>query len=251
MNGRDDLQRRTQQRYADLARCESSSRDKEAGKLEPIEQAKSNGYTEGELSCVPPGAIMGMGCGNPTAMADLRPAETVLDIGCGGGLDVFLAANAVGNNGRVIGIDPTPQMVERARENARHGDYPNVRFEQGEVEHLPIEDESVDVVISNCVLNHCLDKPAAFREIRRVLKPDGRMQIADLVTIGEFSQDAFEDPVWGAWLSVASGRQVYLDAIRKAGFTDIRVVSRGPFKMAEVDPRLAGKIESIQVAARP
>lgn len=244
----EDLKKGMESRYARLAKGDPCC-ERERGKLEPVEQAKSLGYSEAELSLVPSGAIMGMGCGNPIALADLRSGETVLDVGCGGGLDAFLAANAVGETGQVLGVDSTLQMVERARENARGSGYQNVKFEQGEAEHLPLEDACVDVVISNCVLNHSRDKVLAFREILRVLKPGGRMHVADLVTTGEFPKEAYDDAIWGAWLTIASGKQVYLDAIQKAGFRDIRMHSHGSFAMAEADTRLAGRIESIRVSA--
>lgn len=244
----EDIHDRLQSQYAGLAKGESCY-ERERRKLEPVEQAISLGYSESELSLVPADAIMGMGCGNPIALADLRSGETVLDVGCGGGLDAFLAANAVGETGQVLGVDSTLQMVERARENARGGAYGNVRFEQGELEHLPLEDGCVDVVISNCVVNHCPDKLAAFKEILRVMKPGGRMHVTDLVTTGEFPQEAYDDPIWGAWLTIASCKQVYLDAIQKAGFRDIRMHSHGSFAMAEADTRLAGRIESISVSA--
>lgn len=250
VNDHEELRQRAQRRYAGIASGAASSREREPGRLEPIEQAKSLGYTEAELSHVPAGAIMGMGCGNPTALADLRPGETVLDVGCGGGLDAFLAANAVGKTGHVFGVDATPQMIEKARENAQAGGYDNTTFEQGEVEHLPLKEGCVDVVISNCVLNHCPDKRAAFEEILRVLKPGGRMHLTDLVTCGEFPRVVFGDPVWGAWLAVASAGQEYLDGIRQAGFRDIHISSQGPFGMAEADPRLAGRIENIRAVAR-
>lgn len=199
---------------------------------------------------MPTGAIMGMGCGNPNAIAELQAGERVLDVGCGGGLDAFLAAKAVGQTGQVLGVDSTPEMIERARKNAREGGYGNVRFEQGAVEHLPVEAVCIDVVISNCVLNHCPDKTVAFKEILRVLKPGGRMYVADLVTTGQFSEEAYDDAIWGAWLAIASCRQEYLDAIQKAGFRDIKVRSENSFAMAEADPRLTGNIESILISAR-
>ena len=240
---------RMESRYASMAKGDSSC-ERERGKLGPAEQAKSLGYSEVELSVVPSGAIMGMGCGNPTAFAELRPGETVLDVGCGGGLDAFLAANTVGETGQVLGVDSTPQMVEKARENALGCGYGNVRFEQGQVEHLPLGDACVDVVISNCVLNHCPDKLVALKEILRVLRPGGRMHITDLVTTGKFPREAYDDPIWGAWLTMASGKHEYLDAVQKAGFRDIKVQSHGSFAMAEADPRLAGRIENISVSAR-
>jgi len=120
---------------------------------------------------------------------------------------------------------------------------------RGAVEHLPLGDGCVDVVISNCVVNHCPDKLAAFKEILRVMRPGGRMHVTDLVTTGEFPREAYDDPIWGAWLTMASGKQEYLDAIQKAGFRDIKVHSHGSFAMAEADTRLAGRIENISVSA--
>jgi ubiquinone/menaquinone biosynthesis C-methylase UbiE len=217
---------------------------------DPMKHAKSIGYTDEQLASVPAVAVQGMGCGNPTALAALRPGETVLDLGCGGGLDVFLAARRVGPEGKVIGIDAKAEMIEKARENARKGGYPHVEFHVGCVEQLPFPDDSIDVVISNCVLNYCRDKVAAFREVLRVLRAGGRICIADLVTVGEFPESILNDRVWGDWLRSASGEEEYLNAIRAAGFKDVLVASRGTFGMAESDDRLAGRIVNIQVAAR-
>jgi arsenite methyltransferase len=221
----------------------------QSGRLDPVEKAKSIGYTDAQLASVPAGAVMGLGCGNPAALAGLQPGQSVLDIGCGGGLDAFLAARAVGKTGRVFGVDPTPEMIQKAEENARRDDYPNLQFKQGSVERLPLADDSIDVVISNCVINHCTDKLSAFREIHRVLRPGGKMCIADLVVIGPIPQDLLQDLLWGAWLAAASGRQEYLDAIDKARFRNVAVSSQGLFGTAQADPRLAGKIESLQITA--
>ena len=140
------------------------------------------GYDETELSSVPEGANLGLGCGNPVALASLAAGETVVDLGSGAGFDCFLAAERVGPEGRVIGVDMTPEMLERARENARKGGYGNVEFRLGEIEALPVPDASVDVVISNCVLNLSGDRPRVLAEVRRVLKPGGRAMISDLVS---------------------------------------------------------------------
>lgn len=240
---------RVRDQYGNLAKGAAPSSQGQGGRLDPVEKARSIGYTDAQLALVPAGAVMGLGCGNPTAVAGLQPGQTVLDIGCGGGLDAFLAARAVGKTGKVFGVDPTPEMIQKAADNARRGDYPNLQFKQGSVERLPIADDSIDVVISNCVINHSPDKLSAFREIRRVLRPGGRMCIADLVVGCPVTPDLLQDPLWGVWLAAASGRQEYVAAIEKAGFQNVAVSSQGLFGTAQADPRLAGKIENLQITA--
>jgi SAM-dependent methyltransferase len=182
------------------------------------------GYAEEQLSAVPEGANLGLGCGNPTAIDALRPGETVLDLGSGAGMDAFLAARQVGPGGRVIGVDMTDAMLEKARENARKVGVTNVEFRKGQIEYLPIEDESVDAIVSNCVINLSPEKDRVFREAFRVLRPGGRMMISDLVLERPIPSeimgtvDAYLGCVGGASL-----RAEYLETIEKAGFGEVRV----------------------------
>jgi arsenite methyltransferase len=182
------------------------------------------GYSAAEMAAVPEGSNMGLGCGNPQAIAALQPGETVLDLGSGGGFDCFLAARQVGETGRVIGVDMTPEMLSQARDNAQKGGYTNVEFRLGEIEHLPVADRSVDVVISNCVINLSPDKPQVYREIYRALRPGGRIAVSDVVATKplparvQSSLDAHCGCVAGAAL-VPDLEQMLADT----GFADVRV----------------------------
>ena len=214
------------------------------------DQCLAVGYTEADLLLVPELAILGVGCGNPTALADLTEGETVLDLGSGAGIDVFLAAKKVGQNGRVIGVDITEDMVARGRQLAREHGFGNVEFRQGDIEQLPVDSATVDVVISNCVINLTPDKLASFKEVYRVIKPGGRMLIADLVTEGPLPPDVQASAAaWADCLAGTMAKEAYLDTIRRAGFADVAVVSESPYEPPGMDGRLQGKILSVKVRA--
>jgi len=196
------------------------------------EISKKIGYTEEELKAIPEGANLGLGCGNPVALASLREGETVLDLGSGPGLDCFLAANKVGKKGRVIGIDMTPEMVEKAEENAKKGNYKNVEFRLGEIEKIPVADNSVDVVISNCVINLSPDKRSVFREAFRVLKPGGRLMISDIVLLEELP-DVIKNSI-EAYVGCLSGaiiKDEYIKAIKMAGFQEVKIIDETSFPL--------------------
>ena len=188
------------------------------------------GYTDAEVRSVPEGADLGLGCGNPVALASLKEGDIVLDLGSGAGFDCFLAANKVGNTGKVIGVDMTPEMLEKARENARNGNYENVEFRLGEIENLPVADSYVDVVLSNCVINLSPDKEKVFEEAFRVLKPGGKLMVADIVILKELP-DAIRNSV-AAYIGCLSGatmRDEYVEAVRSAGFNEVRIIEETSF----------------------
>ena len=190
------------------------------------------GYAEHELDAVPEAANLGLGCGNPIAVASLKEGETVLDLGSGAGLDCFLAARIVGEKGKVIGVDMTPEMIEKARENAKRGDYANVEFRLGEIENLPVDDNSVDVVISNCVVNLAPDKGRVFAQTYRVLKPGGRVMISDLVLLRQLPESVKGSV--SAYVGCISGAIVkhrYLEAIEAAGFKEVNVREETSFSV--------------------
>ena len=201
--------------------------------IAPSEDISKNiGYSEDEMNAVPQGANLGLGCGNPIALTSIKEGETVLDLGSGAGFDSFLAASRVGPTGRVIGVDMTSEMINKARENAAKGSYSNVQFRQGELEDLPVEDNSVDVVISNCVINLVPDKKKAFIEAFRVLKPGGRLMVSDLVKRQELP-DSIRKSIEGyvGCISGAAMKDAYLDVIRSAGFDEVAVIEESPFSL--------------------
>ena len=191
---------------------------------------KVAGYSDQELKCIPEGANLGLGCGNPVAFSAIKGGDVVLDLGSGAGVDCFLASNIVGERGCVIGVDMTPEMVERAKANAQHNGYRNVDFRLGEIEKLPVESASVDVIISNCVINLSTDKPGVFQEAWRVLKPGGRLMVSDIVLLEDLpaylsgSVEAYAGCIAGA-----VRKEEYLDAIKEAGFEEISVVGESHF----------------------
>jgi arsenite methyltransferase len=192
--------------------------------VQPPDQSKMLGYSEADLAAVGDGADLGLGCGNPTAIASLRPGETVVDLGSGGGFDAFLAARAVGPAGRVIGVDMTPEMITRARTNARKLQATNVEFRLGEIEHLPVADGTVDVILSNCVINLSPEKSAVFREAFRVLRVGGRLAISDVVAIAPIP---LELQTQAAALAGCIAGAALVDDVKRmladAGFTSIEV----------------------------
>ncbi len=198
--------------------------------------AKSIGYTDEELKSVPEESNLALGCGNPTALASLKEGEVVLDLGSGAGFDCFLAANRIGPKGKVIGVDMTPEMIEKARENAKNNGIENVEFRPGEIESLPVEDNSVDVVISNCVINLSADKPSVFQEIYRVLKPGGRVAISDIALLKELPQKIRENAE--AYVSCLAGAILvdeYKKLVESSGLKEIKITEKNVSGCVETD----------------
>jgi ubiquinone/menaquinone biosynthesis C-methylase UbiE len=185
----------------------------------------ARGYSPEELAGIPEEANLGLGCGNPTALADLGPGMTVLDLGSGAGVDVFLAAQKVGPEGRAIGVDMTPDMIARAREIAASQGIGNAEFRLGEIEHLPVESGTVDRIISNCVINLAPDKSKVFAEAYRVLKPGGKLIVSDIVSQGEIPAEVRQNlEQWAGCVAGAMDRADYLETIRHCGFREVQVL---------------------------
>jgi arsenite methyltransferase len=226
-----DIKKEVKKRYGKLAKASSSCcGPAKAGCCNTAPSAKELsaevGYSIKELASIPEGANLGLGCGNPIALASLKAGETVLDLGSGGGIDCFLAARQVGPGGRVIGVDMTPEMIRLARENVAKSGLQNVEFRQGEIENLPLADGSVDAAISNCVINLSPDKERVFREVYRVLKPGGRMMVSDIVLNGELPEKIRDSAAaYTGCVGGALQREEYLAAIANAGFTQVEIVA--------------------------
>jgi len=185
------------------------------------------GYSEEDVDSVPEGANMGLGCGNPMAIASLKPGETVVDLGSGGGFDCFLAAKEVGGTGKVIGVDMTSDMISRARKNAEKMGTRNVEFRLGEIEHLPVADNSADIIMSNCVINLSPDKPSVYRDAYRVLKPGGRLAITDIVATAPLPDEIRNDlALLSACVGGAATIEDTVDMLKQAGFHDIKITPK-------------------------
>ncbi len=249
----DEIKRVVRQSYAKVARntgsCCGPSEDQRA----VMNTSEAIGYSEEELAAVPEDANMGLGCGNPTAIASLNNGEVVLDLGAGGGFDCFLAAKKVGAKGRVIGVDMTPEMIEKARANARKGGYKNVEFRLGEIENLPVADSSVDVIISNCVINLVPEKKRVFEEAFRVLRPGGRVIISDIVLLRKLPEEIMNSI--SAYVGCVAGAMMkddYLKAIKNSGFEGVRVLkeNRFPVQVALSAPAASEAIQPIRMTKK-
>src|SRR3989338_2404712 len=208
--------------------------------------AKVSGYSDEELSSIPEEANLGLSCGNPVAIASLQEGETVLDLGSGAGIDCFLAANRVGDRGRVIGIDMTPEMIERARENARKGNFKNVEFRLGYIENLLVEDNSIDVVISNCVINLAPDKSRVFKEIYRVLKPGGRMIVSDIVLTGKLpSRIKNNVNAYVGCIAGAVQMDDYLKMIEDAGLSSSAILQKSNSNCLDSNDPIAKRADKV------
>ena len=227
----DEIRQAVRESYGEIAKagtagcgCAPSSCCGSGNTSTPEDISVALGYSSDDVSTVPEGANMGLGCGNPQAIASLQPGETVLDLGSGGGFDCFLAASAVGERGRVIGVDMTPEMIHKARENAAKAGLDNVEFRLGEIEHLPIADRSVDVIISNCVINLSPEKPGVFEEVFRILKGGGRLAVTDVVATAPLPEEGKENlELYTGCISGAAHVDELKSMLEEVGFTDIRI----------------------------
>jgi SAM-dependent methyltransferase len=238
----EEIKRSVRKGYAKIARQDTSpcgGSESCCGSSGAETISKQIGYTEEDLKNAPEGANLGLGCGNPVALASLKEGEVVLDLGSGAGFDCFLAAKRVGKEGKVIGVDMTPEMIERARENARKDNYENVEFRLGEIENLPAADHSVDVVISNCVINLSPDKRRVFQEAFRVLRPGGRLMVSDIVLLKELPA-AIKNSIeaYVGCLSGAISKEDYVNALKYAGFQQVEIVEETgfPIELMANDP---------------
>ena len=251
----EEVQKTVRERYGKIAKESSSCccGDSKANlKLSPCcgnsstmvgSISKQVGYTDADINAVPEGANLGLGCGNPIALASLKKGEIVLDLGSGGGFDCFLASEKVGAKGKVIGVDMTAEMLDKSRENARNGGYKNVEFRLGEIENLPVADNSMDVIISNCVINLSNNKKRVFEEAFRVLKPGGRLMVSDIVVLKDLpdfireSIDAYIGCVAGAMQ-----KDEYLKAIRAPGFEKVKVMREDKYPLDDFIDDPAAKV---------
>ncbi len=233
----ENIKKEVRKRYAKVAKsngsgcgCGASVSCCSAPSNEQI--SKMIGYSDEEMGSVPDGANLGLGCGNPTALASLKEGERVLDLGSGAGFDCFLAAKKVGAQGKVVGVDMTPEMLDKARANAKKGGYSNVEFRLGEIENLPVADNSIDVIVSNCVINLAPNKKRVFEEAYRVLAPNGRMMVSDIVLLKPLP-DAVQKSVeaYAACIAGAETKDKYLEQIQSAGFQQVTVLEEHTYPL--------------------
>lgn len=251
-----DIRKAVREAYARTVKQQNSCCDTSTCGCCSSTSARDNsrriGYSDTEIDIVPEGSNLGLGCGNPTALASLKEGETVLDLGYGAGFDCFIAAGRVGKNGKVIGVDMTPEMLEKARENATKGGYTNVEFRLAEIENLPVTNNSVDVIISNCVINLSTDKPQVFREAYRVLKPGGRLMVSDIIltkTLPAELRNSMES--YANCIAGASLKSDYLDAIEKAGFKNIEIVEESTVAAKNIISDFTAKMIAVNLEPTP
>ena len=249
------IKEHVKKRYSELAKrncssCSSSCNSSSSCGIPPQYVAWKVGYSPGDIENLPEDSLLGLGCGNPVALASLKKGETVLDLGSGAGIDAFLASKMVGPSGRVIGIDMTKEMIVRAKAIASEQGYTNVEFRLGEIENIPVEDGTVDVIISNCVINLAPDKLKVFKEAYRVLKPNGRLMVSDLVLETDLPEEFRNSyDAWAECIAGALEKSDYLNKIVRVGFKEVKVVSQKPYTI-NINPVLKGKIVSINVKAQ-
>ena len=255
MENKEEIRQAVREGYAEVARQSNSCCSPKSNKanssgcncsnsVSSDSVAKQVGYSDQELAEVPEGANLGLGCGNPIALASLKPGEVVLDLGSGAGFDAFLASPRVGPKGKVIGVDMTPEMLDKARSNQVKGNYKNVEFRLGEIENLPVADNSVDVIISNCVINLSVDKPRVFAEAFRVLKPNGRLMVSDIVILKELPEIVQKSiAAYIGCVAGAAAKSEYLGMIEKAGFSQVKVVQEDVYPVEGlVEDAVAGNL---------
>jgi arsenite methyltransferase len=236
MKSAKEIKEAVKQKYGSIARQKSSCCGETSSCCNSGTTRLTTGYDGLEMEALPEEADLGLGCGFPTRSAGFQEGQTVVDLGSGAGVDCFLAAKAVGPTGKVIGIDMTTEMIEKARTNAKSKNYANVEFRLGELESLPVEDDSVDVVISNCVLNLVPDKEKAFAEIFRILKPNGYFVISDVVYVGEMPKQIQEKlELWTGCLAGALPEDKYLQMMRKVGFQSLQILSETKYDQYATD----------------
>ncbi len=243
-----DIKEKVREKYGKVALLqETCCMPGECGCGTPVDAAEMTGYNSKELASVPQASILGAGCGAPLGFTDVKEGEVVVDLGSGAGIDVFLAANKVGKLGRVIGIDMTDEMLAKARSNALEHGYSNAEFRKGDIEkEIPVDSGTVDLVISNCVINLTSSKSDTFRQVHRILKVGGRMVISDLVTDREVEPGSADAEQWCSCIDGALTKEHYIQSMHEAGFADIEVLQERPHSGAQADGR---KITSVVIKA--